>query len=872
MRGVQRLTAARLGLCRAVVLGLLLLCWVGPAAAHYCGNFSINVPVGQDLLGVQVVTADLREQDTHYTVKLWASPGYLQITPDNQAMFWARDAVFDLKGLRAGSGMWLEVDWYYPPTGASGWCLSGVAVTEATANQPPFSLVLSPPMDLPINVPSGGGLITLPVQGSVMDDGNLRGAWINDVTATVALNGLVRRGALPPLFSWRIAGTAQLPYQGENAVNVRVVDDGGQTMERRNWVSLAPPAPGMVEGPPFGFTLNPPSGAQINIPDNGLPVYVPLVGLAADPDGNLLGMAVNDRPASVLSRFKALGAGTVTGGTSFNLRSPQLFIDTRFALDGLTNTVQPTAYYQARGDFLYDLTVPRGTAEVSVHAWDAAGRTADLTRVFTLVRSASSQSRPPAGIAVSSAVGTALQLADPTRPTLLPISGTLDEPDGDLIDVTINGLPVPFTLNADGSYGFSGSVIIPALGSLPGSAKRTADGDTLSLVIRAEDLGGRVTEWQRDLVLAAGVPVTHTYNLPERWCLVSLPGSVPDSSLAAVFPSALGLFAFADTYQDAACLLPGVGYWLHLAAATQVSIAANRFAAERLRRGLPAGWSLVGSGEVPLDVAALKQTCANLTSVYGFAQGYRRALTMEPGQGYWVRLAAADTLDLSGSVAAVAVARAAWEEPAVPVAGMLYAEGKGFRLPIALGVAAEALDDLPPVPPAGWPDARLTVGLGREVAAAPAGEGRYRLRLQGGVERLRWQAPSVTGWELEYGDQRLALIGNGELTVAEDTPIWLRGGLALPLTTRLYPAFPNPFNPSTVIRYDLAVSGAVRLLIYAVNGQRIRTLVAAIQSPGAYQVQWDGRDDRGAVMGSGVYLSELRVGAQRRVQRLVLLE
>jgi hypothetical protein len=850
----------------------LLLSGAGPAAAHYCGNFSINVPVGQELLGVQVVTADLREQDTHYTVKLWASPGYLQITPAHQAMFWARDAVFDLKGLQAGTGMWLEVDWYYPPTNASGWCLSQVAVTDAAANQPPFSLLLSPPMDLPINVPSGGGLITLPVEGTVMDDGNLRGAWINDVTATVALNGLVRRGALPPLFNWRLAGTAQLPYRGENAVTVRIEDDNGQTLERRNWVSLAPLAPGMTEGPPFGFTLNPPPGAQINIPDTGLPVYVPLVGLAADPDGNLLGMAVNGRPASVLSRFKALDAGTVTGSTSFNLRSPQLFIDTRFALDGLTNTVQPTAYYQARGDFLYDSTLPQGTAEVSVHAWDAAGRTVDLTRLFTLVRSASTQSRPPTGIAVNSAMGTALHLADPTRPTLLPVSGTLDEPDGDLIDVTINGLPVPFSLNADGSYSFSGSVIIPALGSLPGSAKRTAAGDTLSLVIRAEDLGGRVTQWQRELVLAAGVPVTHTYNLPERWCLVSLPGAVPDSTLAAVFPSALGLFAFADTYQDAAGLLPGVGYWLHLAAATQVTITANRFAPDRLRRGLPAGWSLVGGGEVPLDVAALKQLYPHLTSVYGFAQGYRRAATMAPGQGYWVRLAAADTLDLSGSVAAVAAGRTAWEEPSVPVAGTLYAEGNGFRLPIALGVDAAALDDLPPVPPAGWPDARLVLGPGREAAAAPAGEGRYQLRLQGEVERLRWQAPPVTGWELEYGDQRLPLTGSGELTLAAGTPVWVRGGLALPLSTRLYPAYPNPFNPSTVIRYDLAESGPVRLQIYAVTGQRVRTLVAGRQSAGVYQVQWDGRDDRGATVGSGVYLSQLQVGSRRQAQRLVRLE
>ena len=80
---------------------------------------------------------------------------------------------------------------------------------------------------------------------------------------------------------------------------------------------------------------------------------------------------------------------------------------------------------------------------------------------------------------------------------------------------------------------------------------------------------------------------------------------------------------------------------------------------------------------------------------------------------------------------------------------------------------------------------------------------------------------------------------------------------AEPVAIGLAPNYPNPFNSSTQIVYRLANPGPVRLEIYNTLGQPVRTLVDEIQAPGRYQVHWDARDQRGAAVAAGVYLTRL---------------
>lgn len=93
----------------------------------------------------------------------------------------------------------------------------------------------------------------------------------------------------------------------------------------------------------------------------------------------------------------------------------------------------------------------------------------------------------------------------------------------------------------------------------------------------------------------------------------------------------------------------------------------------------------------------------------------------------------------------------------------------------------------------------------------------------------------------------------------------------LPRTLRLDPNFPNPFNGSTVLRYHLPQAGEVRLEVFDLQGQRIKTLVRRVQPAGVYEVSWEGRNERGEEVGSGVYLGRLQTGQGMQVRKVVLV-
>jgi len=90
----------------------------------------------------------------------------------------------------------------------------------------------------------------------------------------------------------------------------------------------------------------------------------------------------------------------------------------------------------------------------------------------------------------------------------------------------------------------------------------------------------------------------------------------------------------------------------------------------------------------------------------------------------------------------------------------------------------------------------------------------------------------------------------------------------------LFRNYPNPFNASTEIRYDLAglEEEETRLVIYDLLGREIRTLVCEKQPPGRYHVIWDGRDESGREVASGVYMYQLTSGSFVRIHRMTLLK
>ncbi|GIV60327.1 MAG: hypothetical protein KatS3mg043_1416 [Rhodothermaceae bacterium] len=96
-------------------------------------------------------------------------------------------------------------------------------------------------------------------------------------------------------------------------------------------------------------------------------------------------------------------------------------------------------------------------------------------------------------------------------------------------------------------------------------------------------------------------------------------------------------------------------------------------------------------------------------------------------------------------------------------------------------------------------------------------------------------------------------------------------GVSLAPSFSLEPNHPNPFNPTTLIRYSLGGESPVSLEVFNVLGERVRTLVDRHQRGGSYEVIWDGRDESGRPVASGVYVYRLRAGTFTASRTMVLL-
>lgn len=132
-----------------------------------------------------------------------------------------------------------------------------------------------------------------------------------------------------------------------------------------------------------------------------------------------------------------------------------------------------------------------------------------------------------------------------------------------------------------------------------------------------------------------------------------------------------------------------------------------------------------------------------------------------------------------------------------------------------------------------------------------------------------WTDPGDSPWGRFYKLTAVDFSGNeSEVAVVDQASDVPRTGTA----TVLHPAAPNPFNPSTTLRFSLARAGTVRLEVCDVSGRVVRRLVDGHREGGPQGVAWDGRDERGRPVASGVYFSRLTTRDGSLTGRLVLVK
>ncbi len=114
---------------------------------------------------------------------------------------------------------------------------------------------------------------------------------------------------------------------------------------------------------------------------------------------------------------------------------------------------------------------------------------------------------------------------------------------------------------------------------------------------------------------------------------------------------------------------------------------------------------------------------------------------------------------------------------------------------------------------------------------------------------------------------------NGPRTLTVDlTAVGVEVGPEIPDVFALHQNYPNPFNPITTINYDIPELSQVRIDIYNLLGQKVRTLINGEHAPAYYQVRWDGTTDAGATVASGLYIYRIEANEFSAIRKLVIMK
>jgi hypothetical protein len=137
----------------------------------------------------------------------------------------------------------------------------------------------------------------------------------------------------------------------------------------------------------------------------------------------------------------------------------------------------------------------------------------------------------------------------------------------------------------------------------------------------------------------------------------------------------------------------------------------------------------------------------------------------------------------------------------------------------------------------------------------------------------------MTAWPLSAGELNFDMVdekGSSICRMKGETPIPFINGTSEPVEAQTAPFevkgnFPNPFNPETVIKFNLPQASPVTLKVYNILGQVVNTLVDEPLDAGSHSVRWDGKNAQGRDVASGVYFYRVTAGGFESIEKMTLL-
>ncbi len=374
----------------------------------------------------------------------------------------------------------------------------------------------------------------------------------------------------------------------------------------------------------------------------------------------------------------------------------------------------------------------------------------------------------------------------------------------------------------------------------------------------------------------------------DDWNLVAFPGFHPNSMSVDTLYRGRDLvtpvyqYATSTGYQTSSTMVPGRGYWMfHNNVRTytwngtvQTGILYPRLNyAARSGYAAEAGWSIIGGYEYSADVNFIRTMPENrktgLVFKYVPGAGYSSVSSLEPGLGHWVELTGAATLYVPGSFAGT-LGKNPLDELIKSDWGRIVitdAQGQHYTLYAASGSTNLKMFNMPPLPPANLFDIRFgsqrfvedlsneqTINLTGVVYPVTISVEGVSLRLQDAVDGSIINTVVKDGSSYQLTNSNVNLLKVGSESV-------------IPNEFSLEQNFPNPFNPTTTIKFAIPEVSNVKLTIYNALGQKVAELVNSTLEVGSYSFNWDASN-----VASGLYFYELNTNNFSSVKKMMLMK
>jgi hypothetical protein len=325
------------------------------------------------------------------------------------------------------------------------------------------------------------------------------------------------------------------------------------------------------------------------------------------------------------------------------------------------------------------------------------------------------------------------------------------------------------------------------------------------------------------------------------WNIVSFPVYSGDYHTSFLYPMVSGNCYGYQTgvgYSVADMLTLGVGYWMKFPAGQQLSYCGIERTIDSVN--VQAGWNLIGMISYPIrtDHISVTPTGNIQSAIFGYRQGYFKADTVWPGKAYWIKVGTAGKVVLNSYASGIGKLAADILPPQLNTITIRDAANRNQVLYFgsASSVRTEHFE-IPPLPPDGIFDVRFA-GNHSVVIYPASGEGShdYQIQMQGVAYpvTIEWQLHDPVRREIslqqisDIAGERLTLSTSGKIRIespdVKELHLTIDPAKPLPTAFALRQCYPNPFNPSTRIDFDLPEASEVTLKVYDMLGREVTTV------------------------------------------------